>query len=209
MEIIRNRSRAKKKRRRWGRRPPSSIKQAAFSPCLRNSLGLICVLVERMQEHVCSGLGGRGRQARERAVAKKPFRIFLVPNQGGEGGGRDGFLLFFSLSPQSPIRSYRGMSTPAASQAAMTLAPLGIVTVFPLTVHSIPSTTGAGAGVEASERAKKKSMPPLLSLLQLLKLLLKPELPLLPLVLAAAPPSARAAARRAAARAARSIFLKG
>ena len=131
---------------------------------------------------------------------KEASLIFLVLSIGEEEAA-----MLAPLSPR-PSPPYRGMSTPAASQAAMTLAPLGMVTVLPLTVHSIPSTAGAGAGVEASERAKKKSMPaPLLSLL-LPKLLLKLELPLLPLVLAAAPPSARAAARRAAARAARSIF---
>lgn len=124
------------------------------------------------------------------------------------GSSPDGHLLCSPSTHTTTLSSYRGMSTPAASQAAMTLAPLGMVTVFPLTVHSIPSTTGAaaagaGAGVEASERAKKKSMPPLLSLPLLLVALM---LLLLPLVLAAAPPSARAAARRAAARAARNIL---
>ena len=145
----------------------------------------------------------RSREARARAVAmrrKKHFRFSVEPI------GEPRLVISLSLLLLS-LSSYRGMSTPAASQAAMTLAPLGMVTVLPLTVHSMPSTTGAGAGAgvaaEASERAKEKSMLPLLSLL-LFKLLALPLL--LPLVLAAAPPSARAAARRAAARAARSIF---
>lgn len=138
---------------------------------------------------------GQSRVAKER---KKP--------SGCNRGRRWGRSSPLFLLPCFLLRPYRGMSTPAASQAAMTLAPFGMVTDFPLTVHSTPSAgaAGAGAGVDASERARKKSMPTL----SLLLLLLAPQLPLLlPLVLAAAPPSARAAARRAAARAPRSIFL--
>ena len=182
--------------------------QAALSSSFKQLPALNSILVAREREsesaHFLAERRRRKAKARGEQVSRKKGGNRSIFDFGAIGapfwGGRHFSLFLPFLLPSS--RPYRGMSTPAASQAAMTLEPFGMVTVFPLTVHSIPSAAGAGAGVDASERARKKSVPAF-SLLLLLPP--APQRLLLPLVLAAAPPSARAAARRAAARAARSM----
>jgi hypothetical protein len=203
--------RGRKKTFDHGRRPPKSKVSSIFSSFKAFYRSLFASTARERESGYA--LVREKRQKKDRKGARR--RAQNDRRKGGKSIFNRGFNRSLSIVfPLLPLllnqRPYRGMSTPAASQAAMTLAPLGIVTVLPLTVHSIPSTTGAGAGagVDASERARRKSMPLLLLPLSPLLLLAKLLPPVLPLVLAAAPPSARAAARRAAARAARSMVEK-